>query len=235
VTYFEELLFDADPRRDMHLLLWSPGGDGETAVRLARAAQTRCRELVVIIPDQAKSAATLLALGAHALMMSATSDLGPVDPQFELRPGAPLVAGKDIIAAVDDAAAKVQLSPETYPIYASLLAEVDAIMVQQARAAIARSGELVRAALASNPDRSPAEVDRLAGALNDLLVERSLSHGALFGVREAQAAGLPVIAKDPQDEQWRAVWRLWTKYFILGARVYEGARASQVIPTGRPL
>jgi hypothetical protein len=34
VTLFEEMIFDADPSEDIHLLLDTPGGDGETAVRL---------------------------------------------------------------------------------------------------------------------------------------------------------------------------------------------------------
>jgi len=43
VTLFEELVFDADPGQDLHLILNSPGGDGETAIRIARQAQSRCR------------------------------------------------------------------------------------------------------------------------------------------------------------------------------------------------
>jgi tetratricopeptide (TPR) repeat protein len=233
ITYFEELLQDADPEKDLHLLLWSPGGDGEVAVRLVRAAQTRCRELVVVVPDQAKSAATLLALGAHRIMMSATSDLGPVDPQFELKRGEPLVAAKDIIAAVERATDAVNTHPDTYPIYATLLADVNAIIVQQAQSAIDRSGELLRQALASNPTRTAEEVNRLAVALDEVLVQRSKSHGALFGVQEALTVDLPVDAKAPQDSQWRALWRLYTQYFALGQRVYESRRASQVIP-GHP-
>ena len=50
----------------------------------------------------AKSAATLLTLGAHHIMMGPASDLGPIDPQFFINNE--LVAAKDIIAAVDDAA-----------------------------------------------------------------------------------------------------------------------------------
>jgi ClpP class serine protease len=109
VTFFEELVSDADSSQDLHLLLYSPGGDGETAVRLLRSAHTRCRRLTVIVPDQAKSAATLIALGAHEIIMGPSSDLGPIDPQMQLpaKPGF-LVAAKDIIAAVDDAAAKIQ-------------------------------------------------------------------------------------------------------------------------------
>ena len=227
VTYFEELLHDADPEKDLHLLLWSPGGDGEVAVRLVRAAQSRCRELIVIVPDQAKSAATLLALGAHRIMMSATSDLGPVDPQLQL--GQTLVAAKDVIAAVEAASAAVARDPDTYPIHASLLADVNALIVQQARSAIGRTEELLREALASNPTRSPEDVAKLTSELGEALVQRSQSHGALFGVREAKAANLPIDAKDPRDEQWQALWQLFTRYFALGRRVYEARRASQVI------
>lgn len=65
VTLFEELIFDADSAEDLHLLLDTPGGDGETAIRLVRSAQARCRELTIIVPNQAKSAGTILLMGAH--------------------------------------------------------------------------------------------------------------------------------------------------------------------------
>ena len=109
VVRFEDLIYDASPETDLHVILASQGGDGETAVRLVRAAQARCKELTIIVPDQAKSAATLMALGAHHILMSATSDLGPIDSQFPR--GDELVSAKDIIAAVDDAAQKVQDAP----------------------------------------------------------------------------------------------------------------------------
>jgi hypothetical protein len=98
VTLFEELIYDADPNQDLHLMLSTQGGDGETAVRLARAAQSRCREFTVIVPDMAKSAGTILALGAHHIIMGPASDLGPIDPQFQIGNGS-LAGAKDIIAA----------------------------------------------------------------------------------------------------------------------------------------
>lgn len=230
VTHFEELIYDADPDSDLHLMLSSPGGDGETAVRLARSAQARCRELTVIIPDQAKSAATLLAMGAHHILMSPASDLGPVDPQFFLN-GA-LISAKDIIATVEDATQKVQEAPNTYPIYASLLADLTALMVQQARSALDRSEDLLSEALRSNPDRSDEVVEELAKKLKEPLISRPKSHAALFGVQDAKKAGLPVQEADLKGEQWQLIWRLWTKYFALRSqvRVYEGLHASQILP-----
>jgi hypothetical protein len=229
-TYLEELVFDADPSLDLHMLLASPGGDGETAIRLVRAAQSRCRELTIIVPDLAKSAATLLAMGAHHILMGPTSDLGPVDPQFQL-PNGSLAAAKDIIAAVDDATAKVEQSPDTYPLHASLLADITALMVHQARSALARTDALVEEALASCSGRSPEEVAALRTSLHEPLVELPLSHAAVFGADEAIAAGLPVTKADPASAQWQALWRLWAKYFEMGLpKVYEGRRVSHVMP-----
>ena len=233
VTYFEELVCDADPATDLHLLLYTPGGDGEIAVRLTRAAQARCRNLTVIVPDLAKSAGTLLAIGAHYILMGPTSDLGPVDPQFEIKPGS-LVSAKDIIAAVDDATRKVQEAPETYPLHASLLSDVTALMVQQARSALARTTDLLEEALKSNPNRTEEEVAALKAKLKKRLVDVPQTHSAILGASEAARIGLPVTEADPTSEQWRAIWRLWARYFALGSRVYEGARASQVIPWVAP-
>ena len=232
VTYFEELLHDADPEQDLHLLLDSPGGDGETAVRLVRSAQARCRELTVIVPNQAKSAGTILLIGAHHILMGPTSDLGPVDPQFPDRERGGLFSAKDLIAAVDEAQAAIAADADSYPLHVSLLADVTAVMVQQARSALARSTDLVKEALASNTDRDDAEVDQIAAALQERLIDLPRDHGAVFGAGAAHEVGLPVMDADPQGDQWRIVWQLWTKYFALDADVYEGRLASQVIPRG---
>lgn len=237
VTQFEELIYDADPKRDLHLMLHSPGGDGEIAVRLLRSAQARCKELTLIVPDEAKSAATLIAVGAHAILMGPASDLGPTDPQMRLGGGdGNLVAAKDIIAAVEDAASKVEGAPSTYPIYSALLAEVTAIQVQQARAAMERMDKLLDLAIHANPDRGEEECERLKKSLREALIEKTTYHGAIFGYREAKDAGLPVVEADPASEQWQMIWRLWTKYWALGPVVhaYEAERASNVYAHGFP-
>ena len=123
IPLLEEALYDASPEEDLHILLSTPGGDGETALRLIRQAQSRCKELTVIVPDQAKSAGTLFALGADRIYMGPTSDLGPVDPQFML--SGSLAAAKAIIAAVEEAERRVQQNPQTYPLHASLLGGAD--------------------------------------------------------------------------------------------------------------
>ena len=228
ITLFEEALFDANPKQDLHVILGTPGGDGETALRLARQAQARCENLTVIVPDQAKSAGTLFALGAHQIYMGPTSDLGPIDPQFLINGS--LVAAKAIIAAVENAEDRIQKNPATYPLHASLLADVTAVMVQQARDALARTDDILREALACVPDRENDEVETLVQKLKEPLIGAPKSHSAIISTDDARSFGLPVDTADPAGDRWRDVWRLWAKYVALNAtRVYEGSTASYVV------
>ena len=231
VTLFEDLIYDADPGTDLHLMLHSPGGDGETAVRITRSAQARCKELTVIVPDRAKSAATLVAVGAHHIIMGPASDLGPIDPQFILERN--LVAAKDIIAAFDKANQAVQDAPDTAMLHASLFSNIDALIIQQARAALEGTDELLSQALRCNLDRSSEQVHQLAEDLKGSLITRPRTHSDLFDVNDAKTAGLPVIMADVHGRQWQMLWRLWAKYYAIRATdetiaFYEGHRVSQV-------
>ena len=170
--------------------------------------------------------------GRASVVLGPTSDLGPIDPQLQDPRGAGLYAAKDLIAAVEAAEGSISRNPDTYPLHASLLVDFTAVIVQQARSALARTNDLVKEALGSNPDRSPKEVERLAKRLRKTLVEVPREHSAVFGVRDAEAAGLPVLAANPRGEHWQAIWRLWAKYYALDAYVCEGRLASQVVPRG---
>ena len=231
-TLFEETLYDADPREDLHLMLGTPGGDGETALRLARQAQSRCKKLTVIVPEQAKSAGTLFVLGADHIYMGPTSDLGPVDPQF-LLPDGSLAAAKSIIAAVEHAEKRIQENPDTYPLHASLLSDITALMVQQARDAIARTGDLLKEVLACVSERTEKDVDDLFKGLEEPLITDPQSHGAVISTCDAIKFDLPVEEADPASSRWRQIWRMWAKYRMLdldAPRIYEGRTASWVVP-----
>ena len=228
ITVFEETLRDAVATEDLHVMLNTPGGDGESALRMVRQAQSRCQKLTVIVPDQAKSAGTLFALGAHHILMGPTSDLGPVDPQIPLPDGS-WPAAKAIVGAVEYAEKRVLENPNTFEIHAGLLAEITAVQLQQARDAIGRTSALVCEALAACPDRAQDDVERMADRVGPLLIHESQSHGATVSAADAAKLDLPVTHADPASDQWCRIWRLWVEYFNLAeTRVYEGARASQL-------
>lgn len=207
----------------------------KTAIRIVRSLQARCTELTILLPDMAKSAATILCLGADRIVFGPGGDLGPVDPQMRY-PNGTLASAKELVEAVDEAEKRITANPETYPLFANLLAEVTMIMVEQARYALARSGALVKEALGAATGRTAEDVQALAESLQQPLIEEPTSHSAVIGVEAAKSFGLPAEAADPDSDEWAIVWSLWTRYFNLGAfpvgpvAVYEGDRASQIIP-----
>lgn len=185
----------------------------------------------MIVPDQAKSAGTLLAMGANHILMGPTSDLGPVDPQL-IRGDRELVSAKDLIATVEEAEKAITAKPDTFPLHASLLADITAVMVQQARSALARTEDLVDEALRSNIDRTDEDVDRLKASLKRPLIKAPKQHGAVVSADDAAEMGLPITKIDPRSEQWRLIWLLWSRYLMHAGRfgIYEGRKASRFIP-----
>ena len=228
IPLFEEMLFDADPSLNLHVMLRTLGGDGETALQLAQQAQARCQELTVVVPDKAKSAGTLLTLGAHHILMGPTSDLGPIDPQFRGSDGR-LVAAKTIIAAADHAFSEIESRPETLPLHAALLADTTAIDIQEARNALSHAEIQLVEALSGNPDRDGEEIDSVRDLLSEALIGEPNDHAATISADHAISLKLPVVKLDPQSDQWKMIWQLWIRYFNMGAvSVYEGERASQI-------
>lgn len=235
VTLFEETLVGAEPKQNLHVMLDTPGGHGETAIRLVRQAKARCKQLTLVVPDRAKSAGTLFALGADEIIMGPTSDLGPVDPQIRLEDGdgvRSFEAAKAIIEAVRYAEHAVQEHPETYPLHASLLGNLTAVQVQAARNELDHSGAQLRAALATRlvATDDPEGFEELASRLEGRLIDEPQSHGASVSAKDALDLELPVRELSPSDMQWQRIWQLWARYFTLRPKpIYEGERASLVL------
>ena len=79
-----DLLHNVPCGEDLDFLLEDlGGGDIDAAEKLVLMIRQKVgtATLRVIIPDFAKSAGTLIALGADWIVMSDTSELGPIDPQ----------------------------------------------------------------------------------------------------------------------------------------------------------
>lgn len=83
VLPFASLLRSVGTVDNLDLILHSGGGDGLTAEKILDLCRKYCtKTLRVAVPVYAKSAATLIALGANEIIMGETSELGPIDPQI---------------------------------------------------------------------------------------------------------------------------------------------------------
>ena len=67
------------------LMLTTLGGFPSDAYRIARMMQLISDQFILCIPNMCKSAGTLIALGAHQIMMGDISEIGPLDVQLTQR------------------------------------------------------------------------------------------------------------------------------------------------------
>jgi hypothetical protein len=87
--------------KDVLLMLLSHGGVIEPAYQISKLCKGFAREkFVVVVPRQAKSAATLIAIGADEIHMSILGQLGPIDPQLGGLPALGVAQALERIAAL---------------------------------------------------------------------------------------------------------------------------------------
>lgn len=85
----KSIIFDAidnlDPNKGIDIMIESPGGLGEAAEAIADMVKSRFNSVRFIVPNMAKSAATVLCLSGDEILMNEQSELGPIDPQMPFR------------------------------------------------------------------------------------------------------------------------------------------------------
>ena len=101
--------------KNLLLIIHSSGGQIEPAYLISKCCKEYSDKFVVSVPRKAKSAATLLALGADEIHMGIMSELGPIDPQFG---GLPALG---LSSAVEYLAGLCQRYPESSEMFAKYL------------------------------------------------------------------------------------------------------------------
>ena len=199
-------------------LLHTLGGDIDAADKIVRILQRRVgadAELRVVVPDCAKSAGTLIAIGADRIVMSDSSELGPIDPQIVTREASGNTSQRPAHAYVDgyDALVRKIDAPTSYEdgkvtdAEKLLLSKCDPAMLDLCRQALKRSRQLAEALLKKGMLRD-GNWTKVAADLTDN--ERWLSqHGAVIDSEDAQTMGLRVEYLAPSSELWQAYWRLY--------------------------
>lgn len=200
----------------MDLLLRSPGGVIDVTEKIVMMFRKRSRGFRVIVPEAAKSAATLIAIAADEIVMGYTSELGPIDPQvpvplpngnWDLRPAHSILDGLAAIKKeTDDAGGNLSTA------YLPMLQNVDFAMLDVCRKAIDRSKKFAATWLERYQCAGDAEkAEKIASHLED--PQHHLSHGAVIDAKAAHALGLNVTELIPADPLWDSIWRLYVAMF----------------------
>jgi hypothetical protein len=207
VPGFVDLLHNIPQGTSIDLLLHTIGGDldaAEKLIRLVLAKVTDDAELRIVIPDFAKSAGTLMALGAHRLIMGDSSELGTIDPQVTLSD----VQGNHIcqsilsyLASFDDYARILRANPQD-PVAAIMVQKFDPNVISKFRLVIQRARNSAEHLLKLRG----LPFSQIANDLMDL--SRWPSHRQMINWEDVRAIGLTVDYLPPSDELWQKYWLL---------------------------
>lgn len=105
----------------LDVVLESPGGDLDFAIKLYKMLRVHCKTLTVVVPFWAKSAASLVALSADSVLLTPYGELGPIDAQVEdpetgeYVPAHSIGRAIDFIEATDDRSVKITLALKLSP------------------------------------------------------------------------------------------------------------------------
>jgi hypothetical protein len=210
-AYFNDLLYPLPLHSSVDFLLHTPGGDIDAAEKLMSILRSRVGvgRLRVIVPDFAKSAGTLMAIGADEIVMSDTSELGPIDPQVTITDGDGNRTTQSIQAyldAYDQLTERLQDDPDDLATRLQFnKLEPDRIVHFQAVKARARL--FAESQLKRGMCRETGNYTKIAARLLD--TKERPSHGQVINAEEAQSLGLTVQRLLPSDPFWDACWRLY--------------------------
>lgn len=99
---------------ELDLILHSPGGSPEAAEAIVLYLRKKFKEIRVIIPQAAMSAATMIACASDKIVMGKQSYLGPIDPQIFIQTkfGVRMMPAQDIVDEFKDAEEISKNEPE---------------------------------------------------------------------------------------------------------------------------
>lgn len=212
IVGFVDLLHNIPENTNVDLMLHTVGGDIDAAEKMITVLRKRVGtgRLRVIVPDFAKSAGTLIALGADAIVMSDSSELGPIDPQI-IRSDASgnrvLHSVKNYLDAYDEHAAALRSNPGDVAAQV-MLNKLSPETVRLFQGVLKRAREFAEGQL----KRGMLNGGNYTQAVSMLLDnERFQTHGQPITWEDATdpKIGLNVEYLGPDDEIWQQIWQLY--------------------------
>lgn len=197
---FYEILKEGNLGDKIDLLLHSSGGQIDTPWPLVNLIREYCKEINVLIPWKAHSAATLIALGANVIEMGPLASLSPIDPQFQIKTGQ-----KDEIvgASVEDIYGYYSLIQKTLDLDSNGRAEALKILADRITpeilGKISRARKEIRI-IATNLLRLHMKDKSKIDEIVPKLVEELPSHQYFINRREARDMGFSIIDMDEKTE-----------------------------------
>jgi len=202
-----------DDATEIDLLVVSRGGDPIVSWRVVSLLRERFDKVFVLIPYEAYSAATLIALGADEIVMHPFSNLGPVDPQLrgvKKIPGKPgeqeeiRFGAEDLSHYIDFVRKDVGISDQEQMerAFELVCGEVGSIPI-----GIAKRSSNLALSLGEKLLKLHMDDHNKVKAISEALNKSFYHHGYPVGRKEAKEIGLKV--SDAPMTLESLIWSVW--------------------------
>ncbi|HET9102417.1 MAG TPA: hypothetical protein VFN55_03620 [Solirubrobacteraceae bacterium] len=213
VVCFVDLLHNLVPDQGIDLLLHTVGGDIDAAEKIMEMVRKKAAAAMVrvIVPDFAKSAGTLMALASDRIVMSNTSELGPIDPQIlrsDQNGNRMWHSVRHYLDAYDEHKKALEKKPDDLPAQI-MMSKLDPETVQLFRSIMHRARRVAEKQLVQGMMKEGGNWSQAVSALlGDTLFQ---THGQPISWEDASdpRIGLTVEYLDPKDEFWQMIWQLY--------------------------
>ena len=202
--------------KKIDLLIVSNGGDPTTAWRIMSLLRNRFKDIAILLPYQAYSAATLMALGADKIYMHPYSNLGPVDPQLRgvNKAGRYHEFSADIIThyinfVKDELHIENRLNADDKE---ALMKSISQLCEEVTPLDIGTAQKSTRLSISLGEKllRTHMKEEEQIKNIAQWLTKSYYHHGYSIGRDEARAMGLPVCK--PNSELENILWEIWLDF-----------------------
>lgn len=207
-----DLLHNLKSNEDVDLLLHTGGGDIDAAEKLVVMLRQKVGtgRLRVVVPDFAKSAGTLMALGADEIIMGDTSELGPIDPQVVRidNDGNRIPHSvQDYLDAYKELKTEVDTNPDNLSARI-LLSKLDPATIKHYENVLTRSQKIAENLLQSGMFKETGNWSKAASSLID--TKAWPSHAQMISWQDASSVlGLAIDYRSADDDEWLMYWQLY--------------------------
>ncbi len=208
-TCFADIVNDFSTR-DIDIFIHSPGGSAEATELLVSLLRAKFDSVRFIIPNMAKSAATMMALSGDEILMDEKSELGPIDPQIQINGN--FVPAQTLIDGFEEAKEIIRSSgPEILPAYLPMLNKYDLHILQICKNAKTLSETLVGNWLSEYMFKSEEDAQEISQSIARKLSNHTeyLSHGRPIKIQDALKLGLKILDLREQNELRDKIWSLY--------------------------
>ncbi|MFA5974688.1 MAG: hypothetical protein WC859_00805 [Elusimicrobiota bacterium] len=227
----------------LRLIINSPGGDGVTAEKIVDMCRSYCKKFEVIIPNMAKSAATMIALGSDEITMGYCSEIGPIDAQVPIMvDGIPrMISAQSFINARKSLLKDFQDAVTQQKDVRAILQQIASLnipFIEQCEKYMQFGRDMVGKYLAKYMFKKDASnKTTLETKINKVLQDLSstdtfIVHGRMINAHTAKTAlGLNVkpLGKDSPD--WKAIWEYYVRADIALGITKGSTKPAKMIET----